>query len=50
MQLRTDDEVNSKSEYNDNNVDEQDGKGDEHTNKKMCNRRHTKQQIAEMEA
>ncbi|TMX03161.1 hypothetical protein EJD97_017997 [Solanum chilense] len=50
MQLLTDDEVNSKSEYNDNKVDEQDGKGDEHTNKKMCSRRHTKQQIAEMEA
>ncbi|XP_015081481.1 homeobox-leucine zipper protein ROC7-like [Solanum pennellii] len=50
MQLLTDDDVNSKSEYNDNEVDEQDGKGDEHTNKKMRNRRHTKQQIEEMEA
>lgn len=50
MQLLTDDEANSKSDYNDNKFDEQDGNDDDHPNKKMRNHRHTKQHIEEMEA
>ncbi|KAG5596087.1 hypothetical protein H5410_037319, partial [Solanum commersonii] len=46
----TDDEANSKSDYNDNKFDEQDGNDDDHPNKKMRNHRHTKQHIEEMEA
>ncbi|WMV38405.1 hypothetical protein MTR67_031790 [Solanum verrucosum] len=50
MKLLTDDEANSKSDYNDNKFDEQDGNDDDHPNKKMRNHRHTKQHIEEMEA
>ncbi|KAH0653121.1 hypothetical protein KY289_030799 [Solanum tuberosum] len=49
-QLLTDDEANSKSDYNDYKFDEQDDNVDEHPNKKICNHRHTKQHIEEMEA
>ncbi|WMV38401.1 hypothetical protein MTR67_031786 [Solanum verrucosum] len=50
MQLLIDDKANSKSDYNDYKFDEQDDNVDEHPNKKICNHRHTKQHIDEMEA
>lgn len=50
MQLLTDDGANNKSNYNDNQFDEQDDNDDEYLIKKMCKHRHIKQQIKKMKA